>query len=84
MRKEINCIFVGQGGTETKPILGEIVSLRNKGVIAAKGGVHHSLVLTNRNELYSFGRGDSGQLGRSENKIILYFHVDIFTIMCFL
>lgn len=52
-----------RGDTESRPYLTRILSLEGMGVVSVKGGVHHSLVLTSQGETYSFGRGDSGQLG---------------------
>ena len=57
---------LGLGDTDTRPLLHEVTALRDKGVVMARGGVHHSCVLTRDGKLYSFGRGDSGQLGVSE------------------
>jgi regulator of chromosome condensation len=52
--------------TDSRYLLQKVPSLSNKGLVDAKGGVHHSLVLSYDNKLYSFGRGDSGQLGVKE------------------
>jgi len=43
--------------------LHEITSLRGKGVISVKGGMHHSLVLTSSGRMFAFGRSDYCQLG---------------------
>jgi regulator of chromosome condensation len=32
-------------------------------ILLSQGGVHHSLVLTKQGQMYTFGRGDSSQLG---------------------
>jgi regulator of chromosome condensation len=49
--------------TESRTYLTRVQSLEGLGVVSVKGGVHHSLVLTSQGEIFSFGRGDSGQLG---------------------
>lgn len=54
---------LGLGDLETRYLLEEVIQLDGKDIIIAKGGVHHSLVLSNDGKTYAFGRGDSGQLG---------------------
>jgi len=54
---------LGLGDTDNRPYFTEITELTNAGVVAVKGGVHHSLSLTSAGKLLAFGRGDSGQLG---------------------
>jgi regulator of chromosome condensation len=51
------------GDTESRTYLTRVQALEGLGVVSVKGGVHHSLVLTSQGEIFSFGRGDSGQLG---------------------
>ena len=45
---------------------GEIIALENHKIVAMCGGMHHSLTLSSTGVMYTFGRGDSGQLGSSE------------------
>ena len=40
--------------------------MNDKDIVTVKGGIHHSIALSNQGQLYAFGRGDSGQLGVSE------------------
>ena len=54
---------LGFGDLDNRSLLTEVDSLRDVGVCAVKGGVHHSLVLTTSGAMYACGRGDSGQLG---------------------
>jgi regulator of chromosome condensation len=54
---------LGTGDFEPRQLLTEVVALQGLGISAAKGGVHHSLVVTNDGIMYACGRGDSGQLG---------------------
>lgn len=49
--------------TESRPLLQAMLFFRDVPLLAVSGGVHHSLVLTADNRLFTFGRGDSGQLG---------------------
>ncbi len=57
---------LGHGDLETRYLLEKVLALENKNIIAVKGGIHHSLVMSNDAKLYAFGRGDSGQLGHKE------------------
>ena len=54
---------LGLGDTEARSVLTEVVALSHEIVAVAKGGVHHTLILTSEGKLIAFGRGDSGQLG---------------------
>lgn len=58
---------LGLGGDDTsaQDYLVPVPALRNKGIIALHGGMHHSLVLSSTGRMLTFGRGDSGQLGSS-------------------
>jgi hypothetical protein len=60
---------LGDEDTAARDYLTEVPQLRGRGVVALKGGVHHSLALTGSGALLSFGRGDSGQLGSSKVSI---------------
>ena len=51
--------------TAARDYLVPVPALTGRGVIALKGGMHHSLVLRSNGRLLAFGRGDSGQLGSS-------------------
>eukprot|EP01041_Mallomonas_annulata_P006089 gene6089-12293_t len=52
---------LGSGGTESQPLLRHVKGLDDQNIVAVKGGMHHSLVLTSSGVLWAFGRGDSGQ-----------------------
>lgn len=54
---------LGLGDTEPRSVLHEVTALSHEILAMAKGGVHHTLVLTSEGKLLAFGRGDSGQLG---------------------
>ena len=57
---------LGTGCTDSEELLTK-VSLpqlhSNQTIVSAKGGVHHSLILTSDGKMFAFGRGDSCQLG---------------------
>ncbi|KAG7383599.1 hypothetical protein PHYPSEUDO_003525 [Phytophthora pseudosyringae] len=57
---------LGIGSTENCPELQLVEDLSSKNVALVGGGNHHSVVLTNDGEVYTFGRADSGQLGMLE------------------
>ncbi|KAL3666092.1 hypothetical protein V7S43_008883 [Phytophthora oleae] len=57
---------LGIGNTENCSELQLVEDLSSKNVAFVDGGNHHSVVLTNDGEVYTFGRGDSGQLGMLE------------------
>ncbi|KAH9102131.1 hypothetical protein AeMF1_021267 [Aphanomyces euteiches] len=44
-----------------------VEALSDKNGLLVEGGTHHSVVLLSDGNMYSFGRGDSGQLGTLEN-----------------
>jgi regulator of chromosome condensation len=54
---------LGIGSVENFWDLHLVQDLSGKNIVQVAGGTHHSLVLTNDGEVYSFGRADSGQLG---------------------
>jgi regulator of chromosome condensation len=54
---------LGHGDLENREELSPITSLAGLRFVAAKGGTHHSLLLTDDGKLVSFGRGDYGQQG---------------------
>jgi regulator of chromosome condensation len=56
---------LGHGDLESRDELTPISSLAGLRFVAAKGGTHHSLLLTDDGKLVSFGRGDYGQQGVS-------------------
>ena len=45
----------------SKPLL--VAALEGKRIVALDGGEHHSLAVSEKGEVFSFGRGDSSQLG---------------------
>jgi regulator of chromosome condensation len=47
----------------------EIKSLAGTGITMLRGGMHHSLALSSSGIIYSFGRGDSGQLGYQDSEV---------------
>ncbi|KAL4161415.1 hypothetical protein PRNP1_001969 [Phytophthora ramorum] len=57
---------LGIGSTENCTELQLVEDLSSKNVAYVDGGSHHSVVLTNDGDVYSFGRADSGQLGTLE------------------
>lgn len=59
---------LGLGGADTtaQDYLTPAPLLSHQGIIALKGGMHHSLALRSSGRLLAFGRGDSGQLGSSK------------------
>ncbi|KAJ1401107.1 regulator of chromosome condensation like protein putative [Ochromonadaceae sp. CCMP2298] len=56
---------LGSADTTSRDYLVEVPSLRNRGIVQLKGGMHHSLVLSSSGQMLAFGRGDSGQVGSS-------------------
>ncbi|KAJ8525198.1 hypothetical protein ON010_g15917 [Phytophthora cinnamomi] len=54
---------LGIGSTENCTELQLVEDLSSKNVAVVDGGTHHSVVLTNDGDVYTFGRADSGQLG---------------------
>lgn len=54
---------LGIGGTDNHSELQLVEDLSGKNVAVVDGGTHHSVVLTNDGEVFTFGRADSGQLG---------------------
>ena len=54
---------LGLGDTNNRSLLCEISALRNVGLRAVRGGMHHSLALAASGQVLAFGRGDSGQIG---------------------
>lgn len=54
---------LGTGNTESSDYLIKVYALEGQHVVTAKGGMHHSLVLTASGKVLAFGRADSGQLG---------------------
>jgi len=57
---------LGIGSTDNCSELQLVEDLSSKNVAHVDGGTHHSVVLTNDGDVYTFGRGDSGQLGMLE------------------
>ncbi|ETI36877.1 hypothetical protein F441_16983 [Phytophthora nicotianae CJ01A1] len=57
---------LGIGSTENCTELQLVEDLSSKNVAYVDGGAHHSVVLTNDGDVYTFGRADSGQLGTLE------------------
>lgn len=54
---------LGIGSTDNCSELQLVEDLSFKNVAFVDGGEHHSVVLTNDGDVYTFGRADSGQLG---------------------
>eukprot|EP00586_Coscinodiscus_wailesii_P012317 CAMPEP_0172506562 /NCGR_PEP_ID=MMETSP1066-20121228/196112_1 /TAXON_ID=671091 /ORGANISM="Coscinodiscus wailesii, Strain CCMP2513" /LENGTH=476 /DNA_ID=CAMNT_0013283641 /DNA_START=110 /DNA_END=1540 /DNA_ORIENTATION=- len=54
---------LGHGDIESRDTLTRVEALANKRVARVAGGFHHTLCLTQDGNAFSFGRGDSGQLG---------------------
>ncbi|KAE9041602.1 hypothetical protein PR003_g6764 [Phytophthora rubi] len=57
---------LGIGSTDNCSELQLVEDLSAKNVAFVDGGEHHSVVLTNDGDVYTFGRADSGQLGMLE------------------
>ena len=64
---------LGADDTEARTYCTAVTALDNEGVVAVKGGMHHSLVLTSAGTLLAFGRSDSGQIG-SKSVNSLFYH----------
>jgi alpha-tubulin suppressor-like RCC1 family protein len=60
-----DCGQLGLGDRENRdiPTLISLGSRNNDPIVAISAGCHHSLILTSRGQVYSFGRGEYGQLG---------------------
>ncbi|CEG47261.1 FOG: RCC1 domain [Plasmopara halstedii] len=58
---------LGIGNTDNSSELQLVEDLSSKNVAFVDGGTHHSVVLTNDGDVYTFGRADSGQLGVLES-----------------
>ena len=54
---------LGHGDLDSREELTSVASLEGIRFVAAKGGTHHSLLLTDEGKLVAFGRGDYGQQG---------------------
>ncbi|CAH0480422.1 unnamed protein product [Peronospora belbahrii] len=54
---------LGIGSTENCSELQLVENLCSENVAFVDGGAHHSVILTNDGDVYTFGRADSGQLG---------------------
>ncbi|GMF36445.1 unnamed protein product [Phytophthora fragariaefolia] len=54
---------LGIGSTENCSELQLVEDLSSKNIAYVDAGTHHSVVLTNDGDIYTFGRADSGQLG---------------------
>ena len=61
-----------------------VFSLTNKHVIQIAAGWNHSLVLTDKLDLYSTGYGSSGQLGIQELTLCYIFEIQNFTFILLL
>lgn len=55
----------GHGGSKTMPVPSILKPMRDKRVIKIATGESHSLILTDKGDIYSWGRGFEGQLGLS-------------------
>lgn len=56
---------LGEEDTVERAYCTAVSALDGEGVVAVRGGMHHSLTVTSTGILYAFGRSDSGQLGSS-------------------
>ena len=59
---------LGNSDTTSRDYLTEVPALQGRGIVALRGGMHHSLVLSSSGKLLAFGRSDSGQIGSSKAK----------------
>jgi len=57
---------LGLGDHDNRGELTPIPFFAGVNVLAVDGGIHHSVVLAADGSLFSFGRGDSGQLGNTD------------------
>lgn len=71
---------LGIGSIENQSSLSLVSGLSHENIIQLDGGVSHSVVLTAQSKLFTFGRGDSGQLGLDE-KIDPGFYKDTPTVV---
>jgi alpha-tubulin suppressor-like RCC1 family protein len=58
---------VGHGGAKTAYAPTVLKPLRDKRIVQIACGEHHSMVLTDKGDVYSWGRGIEGQLGLSKS-----------------
>ena len=54
---------LGVGHEENCESLTLVTGLSNENIVQTDGGSHHSVALSAEGKIFSFGRGDSGQLG---------------------
>lgn len=59
---------LGLGDTTPRVVFAEVTALRGKRVVAIAAGDHHCGAVTERGELYLWGRGDCGQLGDASDR----------------
>jgi regulator of chromosome condensation len=59
---------LGLGDHENRYELTPIPYFEGMNVSVVDGGMHHSVALSGDGDLYSFGRGDSGQLGNTDTQ----------------
>lgn len=57
----------GHGGSKEANFPSVLKPLRDKRVVQVACGEYHSLILTDRADLYTWGRGFEGQLGLSRS-----------------
>jgi len=60
------CGQLGHGDQTNRAVPTEVRSLSNERVVNCAAGAHHSLAVTDRGGVYSFGLGHTGQLGHGE------------------
>lgn len=58
---------VGHGGARSIPSPQVLKPLRDKRIVQVACGEHHSLVVTDKGDVYAWGRGFEGQLGLSRS-----------------
>lgn len=60
------CGQLGHGDQSNRTVPTEVKALANEKIVACAAGAHHSLAVTGRGTVYSFGLGHTGQLGHGD------------------
>lgn len=68
---------LGVGDKDNRSLLAKVslplmASSPNVSIVATKGGMHHSMILTSNGKVFAFGRGDSCQLGQLSGNFQLF------------
>jgi alpha-tubulin suppressor-like RCC1 family protein len=60
------CGQLGHADQSNRTVPTEVKALANEKIVACAAGAHHSLAVTGRGTVYSFGLGHTGQLGHGD------------------